>query len=118
MEGNVALSVEYGANTPVSANNLAIHYGFDPSVVVWSEDSKVRSELERLLSFAKDTPEMMGKSLSGLDLRNEKPFDLSSARFEDLDMRDLLLPKGTNLQNAHFVGCNVYGMNFYDCEME
>ncbi len=76
------ISIEYGANNPVAQNNLALEYGFDASVIVWSEDEHVRAELRRLLSHAQQDKNIGGKSLSDLDLRGEKPFDLSTAEFE------------------------------------
>jgi hypothetical protein len=114
----VNISLEYGASNPVSHNNLALEYGFDPSVVVWSDDEHVRAELRRLLSHAHGDKNVGGKSLANLDLRGEEPYDLSTARFEEVDMLDLKLPKGTNLSNAHFIGCNVLDVNFNDCVME
>ena len=111
------LLIEYTANNPKLSENLALKYGFDPSVVVWSKDAHVRAELERLLSHAVDSPYLGYKTLSSLDLSAEKPFDLSTAYFEEVDMQELRLPKGTNLTNAHFEGCNVLDINFEECEM-
>ena len=97
--------------------NIAQEYGFDEAAVIWSADADVEQDLERLLSHAKDHPELEFKTLSGLDLSQEEPFNLKSARFEDIDMKDLQFPAGTDLSSAKFEGCNVYGVNFNDCNI-
>ena len=112
------LSFEYTANNPKALNNLALQYGFDPSVVAWSEDEHVREEIARLLSHAVEKTDIGGKCLVGLDLSAEKPFDLNSAVFEDLDIQDTKLPRGTNLANARFIGCNLYDVNLDECITE
>lgn len=110
--------LEFAANNPQTHNNIALEFGFDPSVVAWSDDEAVRTEIRRLLAHAADCPEIGGKALKDLDLSAEKPFNLSTAVFEDMDMEDLILPKGTDFSNARFVGCNVLDVNFKDCVTE
>ncbi|MEM6780908.1 MAG: hypothetical protein AAF569_03505 [Pseudomonadota bacterium] len=118
MEGELDLQLEYAGQNPQSHNNIALEFGFDASVVAWSEDEEVRADIRRLLSHALDCPEIGGKALKDLDLSGEEPFNLSTAIIEDMDMEDLKLPKGTNLSNACFVGCNVLGVSFKDCVTE
>lgn len=117
-ESRVQISIEYGASNPVAQNNLALEYGFDPSVIVWSDDAHVRAELRRLLTHARYDDNIGGKSLVNVNLSEEKPFDFSSAIFEDVDMENLTFPKGTDLAGARMIGCNLYGVNFKDCIVE
>lgn len=112
------LQLEYTEQNPKSFNNIALEYGFDASVVAWSDDEAVRAEIRRLLAHAADCPEIGGKALKDLDLSGELPFNLSTAVFEDIDMEDLIFPKGTDLSNATFIGCNVLDVNFQDCVTE
>lgn len=110
--------LDFAASNPKIQNNIALEFGFDPSVVAWSDDENVRQEIRRLLAHAADCPEIGGKALKDLNLSNEAPFDLSTAVFEDMDMEDMVLPKGTDFSKAHFIGCNVLDVNFEDCVME
>lgn len=112
------LSLEYSINNPQYDDNIAFKLGFDPSVVAWSEDAAVQAEIARLLSHGVYDARIGSKSLAGLDLSAEKPFNLSTAVFEDVDMQELRLPKGTDLSFARFVGCNLYNINFEECITE
>ena len=112
------LTIEYAAENPEFSDNLALKYGFDPSVRVWSDDEHVRKEIERLLAVSRIDEQTGIKSLAGLDLSDEAPFDLSTAIFEDVDMQDLRLPKQTNLSNAKLHACNLLDVNLEECITE
>ena len=112
---NTVANHEQEEALPDNIRNIAQEYGFDDAVLVWSHDTDVQKDLERLLGHAKQHPQLEFKTLSGLDLSAEEPFNLKTAHFEDIDMKDLKFPAGTDLSNAEFEGCNVYGVNFNEC---
>lgn len=114
----MSLTLDYLSSSPQMHNNLCVEAGFDPSCVAWSDDAHVREEISRLLAFGMDHKAVGSKTLISLDLSNEPPFDLSTAVFEDMHFEDLKLPKGTNLSNARFIGCNVLDVNFRECITE
>ncbi len=116
VEGIVNLSFELDSRNPSKQKNIAHHFGFDTATVIWSEDEAVRQDLARLCAHAVMDEGLGAKTLAGIDLSAEAPFNLKTALFEDMDMKDLRLPAGTDLSDAVFEGCNVYGVNFKDCK--
>ena len=98
--------------------DLSWEFGFDEMTRIWSDDEAVRTDLRRLCGFAIICPMLGIKTFDGLDLSGEKPFNLSTAVFEDCSFQDTRFPKGTDLSAARFVGCNVLDLNFEDCITE